>query len=213
MALMRRELGEAGREYVRAHLADTNAFCTGLLRTFEAEPGEVFTFAPPGTPAARLTQFEHGGLLPENLPASVRLPDGSVMVPVETLIAYQAELLHETMLALPGAVCIVDDYNRDWSNQDRCPGMTAFGVGEEVYHLLTRDHGVEAFAEALSQSSQIWHGVSAICHEGLPLNERRETTAAEIMRCAASAMLICCTAYDGEGFVVWRRATALGNVM
>jgi hypothetical protein len=61
-----RDLGDVGRAYICGHLADTNEFCAALLQTFIAEPGEVFTIAPAGTPDARLAQFNQGGLLSEN---------------------------------------------------------------------------------------------------------------------------------------------------
>ena len=204
-----RDLGSAGRIYIRDHLTGTNIFCSGLLQTFNSEPGYVFTFAPPGTQDARLALFEEGGLLPVNLLGkdAISLPDDGSLVPVFSLKEQQAKLLKETVIASAGSVCVVDDFNPRWS--DRTPDMapTAFGVGEEVYYLLTQDHRQEEFVSAVSSSNLIWHGVSAVCRTPIALGVARETTAEVLIQSAASALLITCTAFDGEGFVAWRRTS------
>ena len=111
------------------------------------------------------------------------------------------------MITSAGSVCIVDDYNPRWSDPRHDPEPTAFGVGEEVYHFLMLDHSEEEFNTAVRISNQIWHGVAAVCRETIGLDSKRETTISELKLCAASAQLITCTAYDGEGFVAWRRSS------
>lgn len=205
-----RDLGEDGRLYVRKHLRDINVFCTALLETFNSAPGEVFTLAPVSTPAGRLSEFEHGGLLPENLSRSgaVALPDGSTLVPVVSLIEKRTKLLLETMADARGAVCIVDDVHPRWSDQPSYLGPGAFGVGEEVYHLLTVDHTEGDFLDAVHCGNAFWHGVAAVCRLAPRLDQARTSTPSELEASAASALLITCIAYDGEGFVAWRRSTA-----
>jgi hypothetical protein len=202
-------LDTAGWEFVRQHLGDTNVFCAALLKTINSVAGEVFTLAPPSTSADRLSHFDWGGLLPENLTRdnAVTLPDGSTLVPVVSLMNDQARLLRQTVISIGSAVCIVDDYNPRWSDQVRL-GPNAFGVGEEVYHLLRGDDDEEAFCEALRYGNVIWHGVAAVCGTAPSLDSARASTAAELERCAAEARLVTCSAYDGEGFVAWRRVAA-----
>lgn len=204
-----RDLGDAGLAYVREHLADANSFCAALLQAVIIEPGAVFTLAPLGIPEDRLRQFDQGGLLPENSEGAgaVSLPDGSTLVPVISLIEQQTKLLREAMAAAPGAICIVDDFNPRWSDQAPYLGQTAFGVGEEVYHLIAADHSEEAFITAISRGNNIWHGVAAVCRASLTLDRSHELSLSGLKRCAASALLITCTAYDGEGFVAWRRTS------
>jgi hypothetical protein len=204
-----RDLGDAGLAYVREHLSDTNVFCAALLQAVIVEPGEVFTLAPHGTPEERLRQFDRGGLLLENMEGAgaVSLPDGSTLVPVISLIGQQTKLLHEAMAVAPGAICIVDDFNPRWSDQTSSLGPTAFGVGEEVYHLITTDHDEEDIVEVVSNGNTIWHGVAAVCRVSLTLDRSRASSLSELEQCAASALLITCTAYDGEGFVAWRRTS------
>lgn len=206
----KRDLGENGRTYVREHLTNINVFCTALLEVFNSAPGEVFTFAPANTPFERLLEFELGGLLPENSSGvgAVALPDGSTLIPVISLIEEQAKFLRETVDRVRGAVCIVDDFNPRWSDQAWYLGPSAFGVGEEVYHLLTSAHTDDDFQSAIFSGSTIWHGVAAVCGVAPKLNQARVSTPAALEQCAATALLITCTAYDGEGFLVWRRKSS-----
>ncbi|MEJ0060664.1 MAG: hypothetical protein WDM79_14280 [Terricaulis sp.] len=51
------DLGDAGIDYVREHLAGVNVFCTALLAAVEAAPGKVITLAPRGVSQERLHAF------------------------------------------------------------------------------------------------------------------------------------------------------------
>jgi hypothetical protein len=205
-----RDLGQDGRNYVRKHLRDINVFCAALLDTVNSEPEEAFTFAPASTPAERLSKFEYGGLLPENLSRSgaIALPDGSTLVPVVSLVEERTRLLRETMASARGAACIIDDVNPRWSDPPSYLGPGAFGVGEEVYHLLTVDHAEGDFLDAVHCGNALWHGVAAVCRLAPKLDHARTSTPSELEASAASALLITCVAYDGEGFVAWRRSMA-----
>jgi hypothetical protein len=205
----KKDLGEVGRTYVRENLRDINVFCAALLETIDSSPGEVFTLAPVHTTHVRLSKFNWGGLLPENLSGAgaVALADGSTLIPVVSLVEKQVTLLRETMERAGGAVCIADDFNARWSEQPSWLGPTAFGVGEEVYHLLTLAHSEQEFLTAASNKT-LWHDVSAVCCIAPRLDDARTSTPSELRLSAASAMLITCAAYDGEGFVAWRRTSA-----
>jgi hypothetical protein len=123
------------------------------------------------------------------------------------MIAQQVSLLKEALAMGAGAMCIVDDFNPRWSDISGNPDPAAFGVGEEVYHLLAQDHGDEAFIDAISNGNTIWHGVSAVCALSPEIDEARRCSATELQRCASSVLLLTCTAYDGEGFVAWRKTS------
>ncbi|MBI1361462.1 MAG: hypothetical protein GC155_14385 [Alphaproteobacteria bacterium] len=205
-----RNLGDNGQAYVREHLGEVNVFCAALLETVNSQPGGVFTLAPAGTTADRLAEFRAGGLLRENQSGAgaFSLPDGSTMVPVVSLIGRQAKLLRETMMATSGAVCIIDDFNPRWGDTDTYFEPTAFGVGEETYHVLTAEHGDDDFASAVHNGNALWHAVTAVCRVAPSIDATRASTPSELRRCAASAILITCIAHDGEGFVAWQRGSA-----
>ena len=108
------------------------------------DAGEIFTLAPRGTPRDQLYQFEAGGLSASPL-------------------LEQAHLLRRGVEAAPGAVCIVDDFDLTWGEPGSDDEANAFGVDTEVYRLLTAEDDVLAFAEVLSATHVIWHGVAAVC--------------------------------------------------
>ncbi|HVY85523.1 MAG TPA: hypothetical protein VG943_10350 [Caulobacterales bacterium] len=200
------DLGAAGVDYVREHLLGANVFCTALLAVVEAAPGKVTTLAPQGVSRERLLRFDEGGLLDgtENNRV-VRIEDRS---PVETeskLKVEQAAYLVSMLRTVPDAVCIVDDFNPSWSDIDINADPNAFGVGDEVYRLFTMNDAPPELAQALIASDTAWHGVAALCAETPDLDAVRETSAEDLERAALSAFIITCTAYDGEGFVIWRR--------
>lgn len=201
--LRRFDLDARGLAYMREQLRDINAFCTGLAPLIEGA-GEIFTFAPEEVPLERLHCFEEGGLMPEG--PRMLLQDGSSLAAVSSLKQEQAHWLWQQ---LEPAVCVSDDFGPSWSDIQTRPYFAemphAFGFGDEVYHLLRRGDGEGAIQNALMKSDGIWHGVTAICGRTPQIAADRTTSLAELQSCAASAAVITCTAYDGEGFVAWRR--------
>jgi hypothetical protein len=203
-----RNLGDSGRAYLRRQLTGVNGFCSELLAAINAVPGEVLTFAPSETTLERLLRFEEGGLLPENLTGLdvFPTPGGGTLVPIVSLIDKQVEIIREAM-TIASAVCIADDVNPRWSDELVRSWSTAFGVGEEVYHLLTLMHSNDDFEDVVCCKS-FWHDVSAVCTLSPSLDEARTSTPLELEKSAATAVLITCAAYAGEGFVLWRRTAA-----
>ncbi len=184
------ELDARGAEYVREHLAASNPFCTALLDIVAFEPGKVFTLVPAGTPPERMHRFTEGGL-----------------TPADSLRPEQAAYLLSMVREAEGTACIVDDFEPSWTGGDYNDDGHAFGVGDDVYHLLTAESPPESYVSALEwSSSSRWHGVAAIVAQPPELEEDRASTPEALEAAAHSVLALTCTAYDGEGFVVWRRS-------
>ncbi|NEX92280.1 hypothetical protein [Caulobacter sp. 17J65-9] len=205
--LTRFALDQRGEACVREHLTGVNTLCTELLSVFESARGEVFTYAPTAVAGDWLYAFETGGMIAANRDLSRAIPvEGrGLLMPVETLIEARAEHILQRLKELPGGVCVIDDYNPRWGDPLHGGEATAFGVGEEVYHLVTAASGFDQIADVLGWGDTIWHGAAAICR---PDHEptRAELSSPEGLRALArTAVEISCTAYDREGFVNWRR--------
>ena len=185
-ALNRVVLDDRAAIFVQAHLSGVNAFCSALLESVALEPGEYFTFAPRGTPRERLYLFDAGGLASD----------------ADMLRLDQASLLRG---ALEGGFCIIDDFDLAWGEPGSDDAADAFGMEDEVYHLLTEDDDVQTFADVLTASSLSWHGVAAACSAAPGLDETRTTNLDSLTEAASTVTFITCAAYDGEGFVAWRR--------
>jgi hypothetical protein len=203
--LQKFDLDERGVAYVRQHLSDVNILSYALLEVVEREPGRVWTLAPAGVTPDRLHDFERGGLLAANLDFSraVAVPEGRIMMAVESLHLERAERILNQLRATPGSVCIIDDFNPTWGDGVYEPEPSAFGVGTEVYHLITGQETVDEVADVLSWGDTIWHGAAALCRPVGQVTRASLSDVEALVACARTAVEICCTAYDREGFVVW----------
>ena len=150
------------------------------------DAGEIFTLAPKAAPRDQLYRFESGGLSASPL-------------------LEQAHLLRQAVEAVSGAVCIVDDFDPTWGEPGSDDEPNAFGVGAEVYRLLTAEDDVLTFAEVLSATHVLWHGVAAVCARAPEIDGTQTASVDELAECAETVSLLTCVAYDGEGFVAWRR--------
>lgn len=148
--------------------------------------GEIFTLAPRGTPRDRLYEFDSGGLSASPL-------------------LEQAHLLRRDIETTPGAVCIVDDFDLTWGEPGSDDEANAFGVDDEVYRLLTAEDDVLAFAEVLSATHVRWHGVAAVCARAPEIDGTQTASLDALAEAVEGVSLLTCVAYDGEGFVAWKR--------
>jgi hypothetical protein len=198
------DVGEPGLAYMRRQFEDARALGAALLEI--VDHGEALTRAPPGTSFDQLYAFEAGGLLPENLDMSraFQLEGGSKMMAVVSLFDERLELIQGVMRATPGNICIADDVNPTWPEHRERAEATAFGVGAEVYHIAHAGASLEDIENALVGILP-WHGITAVCRGPLAISDERECEPDAFRRAALSATLITCSAYDGEGFVAWRK--------
>lgn len=201
------ELDGRAATYVRDHLTNVNSLCSALLDVVAVTKGKTSTLAPVGAAWERLHEFELGGLLAANFDTSraVELPAGGSMMAVESLHLQRAERIMDLLRESPGRVCIIDDFNPTWGGEHYNPEPSAFGVGHEVYHLVSGEETVSAVADILSWGDTVWHGISAVCQPPANVTRQSLSSAETIRACAQSVIEITCTAYDREGFVIWTR--------
>jgi hypothetical protein len=202
------DLDERGFNYLLQHLRGVNPFCDELALLVEQMSGRVFTVAPVGTATERAHNFRAGGLLSENLDYSKAFslgPGKGMLMPVVSLTHMRAKITLEALEKYPGSICICDDFNPEWSEKIAKTYPTAFGVGLQTYHLLTKENGADGIGRIFQDADTIWHGASAVCVQGLSTGPARDVSEELLRASAASAVEITSTAYDREGFVVWRR--------
>jgi hypothetical protein len=147
----------------------------------------------------------HGGLLSEDWSQAVSVPGYGTFVPIPSLVAELVKRIRSALKEKSGSVCVVDDYNPRRGDPDVASMPRAFFVGHEVYHLLDQSDDDETFSDVIRGADTIWHGVVAVCGRVPVLDTDRSCTAQELEHCAEATIEVSCTAYDGEGFVSWRR--------
>lgn len=180
-------LDDRGLDYMREQLQGVNAFCSELLEVVDQLPGDIFTFAPLSITGERVYRFTEPGL------------------PAEELAELRAERIMQLLDSDADAGCVVDDVDAVWGDPALEDSPTAFGVGEEVYHWLTADDGFETVLTVTEEAASVWHGVAAVCTPPASEQAGQPSALDALLACARAAIEITCSAYDGEGFVVWRR--------
>lgn len=181
-------LDDRGLDYVREHLSGVNLFCSALSQVIEQVPGETFTFMPLDVRGERAYRFTEGGLGWAAAPATLR-----------------AERIVALLDADADACCIIDDFDATWGAPELEGSATAFAVDDEVYHLLNGESRIDEIADVLQAASRVWHGVAAVCVPAPIETTDAGSALAALGACARTVVELSCTAYDGEGFVVWRR--------
>ncbi len=197
--LERRVLDERGHLYIKNMLTLDTLFCRVLAETVDFAAGDAFTFVPSGLPDANVYDFTAGFAAP-------RVPPRGGLVPVETIVETQvAEVMR--FLRMPATACaIADDANQHRSAAQDGQLPNSFDVGAEVYALLTAQDGPDTVRAVLSGTNWIWHGLVALCVPS------RTPSRADLGDPAAFAAVLRTTravqavAYDGEGYLEWRRA-------
>jgi hypothetical protein len=212
--LRRFDLDARGADYVRKRVNDLTeygealkALCNPLDALIGTAPGQTWTLAPPNTPADQLYQFEWGGLLAENLDMSRAIDvGGSTMMAIESLQEEERALLLALMREETGRACILADPipNRDDPCVDEYYTRAAAFLGDKMFHIVdaaSEDDAVElAFA-----ASPFWTDLHIVTTAPPKIDTERNVTAEALSRSASAAIAISCSAYDGEGFVIWRR--------
>jgi hypothetical protein len=199
------DLDERGDAFVRDQLSAGNVLSSALLEVVRACRGRTSTVAPADTSTERLYAFTGGGLLPTNFEMSRarRLPDGSALMWIENLNVARAERILALMQGSVGRVCVLDDFDSNWADLRTQEEPEAFGVNGEVYYLIGPDASVGRLAVLLTGADAIWHGVAAVCHPAARVLRDGLAMPESLKACAQSLVELSCTAYDGEGFVIW----------
>jgi hypothetical protein len=161
--------------------------------------------APHDVPIEHLYEFEAGGLLPENLDFSraTKLEDGSTMMPVSSLQEQQRDELSSVLRRDPGLVCLAVDPLPRKGDPALELWPTTFLVGDEVYQLFMSKTSDEDFELALF-AAPFWCDLQIISRAPPKVDVNRNSTSAELRKCASAAIEVWCSAYDGEGFLRWR---------
>jgi hypothetical protein len=199
--------------YVRSRLDDLKGYapslvdvCTVLEGVMTSHAGSVTTLALRGTHLERLYRFDSGGLLPENLDLSraTKLEDGSTMMPVASLCDAQREGIVSLVQRDPGLVCLAVDPLPRMGDAGLQLWPTTFLVGDDVYQLFTSETSHDDVELALF-AAPFWCDLQIISRAVPDVDANRNSTAAELRKCAGAAIELWCSAYDGEGFLRWRR--------
>lgn len=197
------DLGASGTAYVRECLESGKTFARLLLQSHDLNAGRVFTKLPAGVDNGAAKDFDSGGKLPDLYPRATNLqavPDTDFL-----LIPKISEFLRGS----PVNMCIFEDANAmptDPFLQSVSTRYSAFQ--EEVYHLICQpDNNGDAISKTLRQAHS-WLTIGALTsapQETEICAQRGDLTLSTLTTLAQRTEVIIVGAYDGEGYVIWRK--------
>jgi hypothetical protein len=203
-------LDQRGLDFMRASLDVDTALCRALSTIIRECPGETFTLAPEESPPSVVYGFSGGGLLPENrdMSRAIQLEDGGRILEVKSLQAERARRIHAQLQAQEHACCIIDEVTLTADDAGAGLEPSAFFIGKAIYHLLTGADSVDMIESVLFDTNALWHQIAAVCVPPVALRPADLSNAEAIQACLSAVIEVTTISHDGEGFVVWRRASS-----
>ena len=198
----RRTLDQRALAYVLDQFDETRVLDAALKALVGSAAGELFTYLPADIDEEQAYRFGSGGILParpERYPA-----EGGYLVPVDSLVPVRDELFAQILRSDPRACCIVSEVNPSPDDPDPPSEPTVFWVGEECYHWLDGRSSDDLVEETFSLAEVPWHSVAACCLPASPITQN-EMDQAALVALARDVTHVSVRAYDGEGFVIWKR--------
>ncbi len=201
-------LGDEGVDYVLAELSDGGTFAREALGRLPIASGEVTTRLPDNVPPEELIRFATGGKLPTPPPEEWRKIPGATLVPVPSTIDDLTKLISEH-LSTPERVCFLEDANASrgdpWLAQ---PGVPTGYYKEEVYHWLIGPQPATVVKQAVKTAQSLFIFVGALtslADTQMELVAGGDLSLRTLQRMADNTCELFLGAYDGEGYVTWRR--------
>lgn len=191
-------LDERARAYIQEQLDLETVFCKKLAEVVDLSKGDCFTLLPEKVETDRACDFG-SGFRPVNRP-----PRGG-LVPVVSLIDRQSIEVENFLKSSSRAITIIDDVAAEKSDPAIAGCKNCIFYGTEVCRVLMAPASRQGIREALASGNQIWHGLVALCCPEAELHPASLANPAILETCLASVREIHATAYDGEGFIIWRR--------
>ncbi len=202
-------LGDEGLDYLRSELSGGGTFAREALGRLPITSGVVTTRLPDNVSPEESIRFATGGKLPTPPPEEWRKVPGATLVPVPSTIDDLTKLISEH-LSTPERVCLLENASASrgdpWLAQPRVP--TGYHK-EEVYHWLAGPQPEVAIQQAVRTARSLFAFAGALTS----LDDAQEEwveggdlSLETLQRLADNTLQLFVGAYDGEGFVIWRRA-------
>jgi hypothetical protein len=179
--------------YLRSSLSDGNSLSQLVLKSLDLSIGEVSTFLPPGADSQASQNFDTGGLLKSS---------DSEKVAVAT-IAEQLQVPRSTTFVAEHALARCTD-----------PGVQAnlakwFCYQNEVYYWIADASVSDGDVRQVLRNGRSWLNTGFVCSVrsvGEVQDELTNPTLRTLNDLAQGVVLILVRAYDGEGYIFWRKS-------
>lgn len=205
-------LGEESLGYIKQQLDAGHALSSAVLAACDLALGCVVTYLPADVSLERAQEFTVGGKLPApDRSAWVPLPDGGVAVPIASTMDRLPGVVHEYLQAGSNRIWLFEDFNAS-PGDPVMQGLRCRYVSfeNEVYYPLDHSSDEAAIREAANRAfsfvSFVGVGATLPPADAERLSRIGELQKDDIQRVVSGLDLLTVGAYDGEGFLLWRKA-------
>lgn len=215
-------LGPEAVHYIRDRLAEGKTLAKFLLDRADLNKGRVTTFLPSNADLSKINNFSRGGVLPAPPPEThhhYTTPDGTktVMVPVPGTGTHLAAMIQEFLEQGDARICLFESAvakpTDGFLSTPNAKDLRVLPFQEDVYYLLKQQDDREKIDKTLRYAKS-YLVLGVLVHlskdKGLLLDEdslRKELTLDELKVLAEETEKIIVGAYDGEGYLIWRRSS------
>ena len=215
-------LGPEAVDYVRDRLVKEKTLAKLLLDRGDLDKGKITAFLPTDADLSKVSDFSRGGVLPAPPPETYHhytTPDGTktVMAPVpgtsNQLAAMVQEFLNRSDKRIGLFESAVAKPTDGFLSTPKAKDLRVMTFQEDVYYLLKANDDREMIHKTL-QYAKSYLVLGVLVHltdkdKFLFLDEdslRKELTLDQLKVLANQTEKIIIGAYDGEGYLIWRRA-------
>jgi hypothetical protein len=205
--LERRDLGEAGRAYIRERLASGKTLATVLLRVNFAD-GDTWAELPPWATDEQACQFNESAW---SVTGSYLTHDHTVRTDLPSRFDATVQRVLRLLREQEHAVAIWEDAQAQTSDPwiEKHPEEPIVFLGDEVYFLLTSQTATDDnVADALTTMVAWWGSPAVVATPPADvvatLRPRAALTRDHVQTLVDHLRLLFFQAYDGTGYVFWR---------
>ena len=206
-------------DYIRDRLAEGKMLAKFLLDRTDLDKGRVTTYLPSDADLSKINNFSSGEVLPTPPPEThhhYTTANGTrtLMVPVHNTSTQLAAMIQAFLKQEDARICLfesaVANPTDGFLSTPNAKDLRVLSFQENVYYLLKQQDDREKIQKTLryAKSFRVL-GVLVHLSKDKFLNEdsvRKELTLDELKVLAEETEEIIIGAYDGEGYLIWRRS-------
>lgn len=195
-------------KYFVDHLDDVNCLSRSVLKIVDLKKGKFFTLLPENANISGLYHFDNA-ILQQN---PLTKYDDTSSAAYQIIPSIREELSSQLMkdfVCCDKYACLFDDIKRyasddnsDWELYSR------FGVycENDVYYLLISPYITkDTIVKCMHASNAFWHSLCVVGDRSFLKLTTHQTFINDLENFCDSAKLIFIGAYDGEGYIFWKR--------
>ncbi|PJD95542.1 MAG: hypothetical protein CK425_08485 [Parachlamydia sp.] len=205
-------------KFVKDNLTDVNSLSSELLNLVDFKSGVFFTLLTLGSDLERLYEFKNGIILPQ-FPVIVSEIDGkkSLIQKVPTIKEELSDFIFHKLKSNQKLSCVFDEVTLspdDPSLKVLYEKKCVFLHEDEVTHedgvtYVIREHNKnhETILNCMRKSFSFWHSVGVVTEADYFKTDTNIFSLEDIQAICKNAKMIIISAYDGEAYILWEKAS------